>query len=86
MYIDGKGMFCSLCRNYDIKQNNGQKIRNAIANTRCRTQTVINKLRGTSRQHTAKNVKFLFREEKKKVTGLKNGVYYTFFLLLVLAC
>ena len=32
VYIDGKGMFCSLCRNYDIKQNNGKKTWNAIAN------------------------------------------------------
>ena len=32
MYIDGKRMFCSLCRAYEIKQNNGEKTWNAIGN------------------------------------------------------
>ena len=32
VYLDGKGMFCSLCRNYGGKQNNGQKVWNSVAN------------------------------------------------------
>ena len=40
VYLDGKGMFYSLCGNYDVKQNNGQKVWYSVTNIRCRTHTV----------------------------------------------
>ena len=82
-------MFCSFCRNYDIKQNNGQKTWNTIANARCRTQTVIDHfkkepsihqeaVRASIRQKTS----YFDLEEKRKVTTLKNDVYYKVFCSL----
>ena len=38
--IKGKGMFSPLCRQYDVKQSNGLKQWNSVANVRFRTQTV----------------------------------------------
>ena len=34
VYIDGKGMFCTLCRTYNTKQKNGLKQWNAVPNVR----------------------------------------------------
>ena len=76
-------MFCSLCCNYDIKQNNGQKTWNAIANVRCRTQTVIDHFKMETSMHqeavrasVQQKTSYFDLEEKKKVTALKNDVYY----------
>ena len=86
VYIDGKGMFCSLCRNYDIKQNNGQKTWNAIANVRCRTQTVIGHFKKETSMHQEavrasirQKTSYFDLEEKKKVTALKNDLCYKVF-------
>lgn len=40
-FIDGKGMFCALCRMHNTCQpNNESKVWNAIPNVRCRTETI----------------------------------------------
>ena len=39
VYIDGKGMFGSLCRIFDTKQHNGFKTWNNTANIICRPDT-----------------------------------------------
>ena len=39
VYIDGKGMFCSLCHKFDTKQHNGFKTWNNTANIRCHSDT-----------------------------------------------
>ena len=89
VYIDGKGMFCSVCRNYDIKQNNGEKTWNAIANVRCRTQTVIDHFKKETSMHQEavrasirQKTSYFDLEEKKKVTALKSNVYYKVFCSL----
>ena len=89
VYIDGKGMFCSLCRNYDIKQNNGQKTWNAIANVRCRTQIIIDHFKKETSMHQEavrasirQKASHFDLEEKKKVTALKNDLYYKVFCSL----
>ena len=41
VYIEGEGMFCAVCREFDAKQKkNGSKIWNSIPNVRCRTTTI----------------------------------------------
>ena len=82
-------MFCSLCRNYDIKQNNGKKTWNAIAYIRCRTQTVTGHFRKEIFMHREivratirQKMSYIDREEKKKVTALKSDVYYKMFYSL----
>ena len=82
-------MFCSLYRYYDIKQSNGQETWNAIANVRCRTQTVIDHFKKETSMHQEaacvsiqQKTSYFDLEEKKKVTVLKNDVYYKVFCSL----
>ena len=82
-------MFCSLCRNYDIKQNNGKKTWNAIANVRCRTHIVIDHFKKETSMHQEtirasirQKTSYFDLEEKKKVTALKNDVYCKVFCSL----
>ena len=82
-------MFCSLCRNYDVKQNNGQKVWNSVANIRCRTQTVNDHFRKETSMHqeavranNRKKSSYFDREEQRKINTLKNEVYYKVFTSL----
>ena len=86
VYIDGKGMFCSLCRDYNIKQNNGTSIWNSVANVRCRTQTVKDHFTKETSMHVQAvqsferhQTSYFDCEEEKKTTALKNEVYYKVF-------
>ena len=86
VYIDGKGMFCTLCREYDIKQNNNTKTWNAVANVRCRTQTVKDHLRKATSMHQmaieswkSRKTSYFDKERAKKTNILKNEVYYKIF-------
>ena len=86
VYIDGKGMFCSLCREYDIKQNNGVKTWNSVANVRCRTQTVRDHFQKPTSMHqeAVQSLKrhktsYFDKEQVKTVNSLKNEVYYKVF-------
>ena len=82
-------MLCSLCRNYDVKQNNGQKLWNSDANIRCRTQTVNDHFRKETSMHqeavranNRKKSSYFDREEQRKINTLKNEVYYKVFTSL----
>lgn len=85
VYIDGKGMFCSSCREFDTKQpKNGGKQWNSTSNVRYRTETI--KGHFTSRMHleaaAAKkrlSSSFFDATEKKRVESLKNDVYFKVF-------
>ena len=86
VYIDGKGMFCSLCRTYDIKQNNGMKTWNAVGNVRCRQQTVVDHFNKDTSMHQEavrayrrQKSSYFDREAEKKTTNLKNDVYFKVF-------
>ena len=79
-------MFCSLCRDYDIKQHNGTAVWNAAPNVRCRTQTVKDHFLKETSMHTQgvesferRQTSYFDREEVKKKTMLKNEVYYKVF-------
>ena len=70
------------CCNYDVKQNNGQKVWNSVANIRCRTQTVNDHLRKETcihqeavRANKRKKSSYFDREEQRKISTLKNEVY-----------
>ena len=83
-------MFCSLCRTYDVKQYNGLKIWNDVPNVRCRTQTISTHFNETEksmhqdaiRANNRHKNSYFDREEEKKVTTLKNEVYYKVFQAL----
>lgn len=85
VYIDGKGMFCTMCREYDTKHKvNGGKQWNLVGNVRCRQVTI--------KDHLASNMhddavaakgrhqsSYFDAEEDKKIQHLKNEVYYKVF-------
>ena len=77
VYIDGKGMFCSLCCMFDTKQHNGFKTCNITANIICRPDTAEGHFKSEMHKdaYDASQIKensYFDREEKKKVTMLKN--------------
>ena len=89
VYIDGKGMFCSVCRKYDITQNNGKPIWNTTPNVRCRTKTVTDHFSKETSSHTEavsafRRQKSSYFDKKKdeKISTLKNEVYYKVFSTL----
>ena len=88
VYIEGKGMFCALCREFDAKQKqNGNKEWNCIPNVRYRTETVRDHLthdihETSLRALKLRNTSFFDAEEEKKITKLKNDVYFKVFQAL----
>ena len=89
VYIDGHGMFCSLCRKYDVKMNNALKTWNCIPNVRCRTDTISSHFTNkTSIHHEAvtanrrRSTSYFDKEEENKITSLKNDVYFKIFQAL----
>ena len=50
-YIDGKGVFCALCRIYNTKQSNDLNVWNSTANVRCRTETIRQHFQSKSSIH-----------------------------------
>ena len=86
VYIDGKGMFCSLCRKYDITQNNKTKTWNSVPNIRCRTKTVVDHMKKDTSMHCEavksfkrQSTSYFDREKEKKINILKNEVYFKVF-------
>ena len=89
VYIEGKGMFCSLCRNYNITQNNGKPIWNTLPNIRCRTQTVTDHYSKETSMHQEAvqasmrhKSSYFDKAKKEKISTLKNEVYYKVFSTL----
>ena len=87
VYIDGKGMFCSLCRIFDTKQHNGFKTWNNTANIRCRPDTAEGHFKSEMHKDAyeasqRRENSYFDREEEKKVTMLKNEVYFKVFKAL----
>ena len=88
VYIEGKGMFCALCREFDAKQKqNGNKEWNSIPNVRYRTETVRGHLKHDTHLTSLhslnlRKTSFFDAEQEKKVTKLKNGVYFKVFQAL----
>ena len=87
IYIDRKGMFCSLCRIFDTKQHNGFKTWNNTANIRCRPDTVEGHFKSEMHKDAyeasqRRENSYFDREEKKKATMLKNEVYFKVFKAL----
>ena len=78
IYIDGRGMFCTLCRTYDTKQKNGLKQWNSVPNVRCRPQTITNHLESDMHKDALRAKKshkssYFDKEEEKKLSTLKNA-------------
>ena len=87
VYIDGKGMFCSLCRIFNTKQHNGFKTWNNTANIRCRPGTVEGHFKSEMHKDAyeasqRRGNSYFDREEEKKTTMLKNKVYFKVFKAL----
>ena len=68
-YIDGKGMFCALCRIYNTKQSNDLKVWNSTANLRCRTETIRQHFQSKSSIHI--QAVGMDSQKKKNPTSLK---------------
>ena len=70
VYIDGKGMFCETCREFDSKQaKNSGKQWNSAPNVRCRTETIQTHLKSVMHSEAVEAKKrlsssFLDTEEK----------------------
>ena len=77
VYIDGQGMFCALCREFEGKQNNnGLKQWNCAPNVRYRTDSVqahlSNKMHKESVQaHKRRSTSYFNAEETSKINHLK---------------
>ena len=87
IYIDRKGMFCSLCRIFDTKQHNGFKTWNNTANIRCRPDTVEGHFKSEMHKDAyevsqRRENSYFDREEEKKATMLKNEVHFKVFKAL----
>ena len=76
VYIDGREMFCALCRAFDTKQKkNGSKQWNDVPNIRCRPKTINTHLGSDMHSdalyaHDGRKSSY-FDEEEKKVNSLK---------------
>ena len=82
VHIDGKGVFCSLCHVFDRKKHNGFKTWNNTASIRCCPDTGHFKSEMHKDAYEASQRRqnsYLDREEEKKVTMLKNKVYFNVF-------
>ena len=84
VYIDGKGIFCSLCPIFDTKQHNGFNKWNNTANIRCRPDTAEGhfktEMHKDAYEASQRRENFYFdREEEKKITMLKNEFYFKVF-------
>ena len=86
VYIDGQGMFCSMCRQHDVKMNNDLKKWNSIPIKRCRTATISSHLNSATSVHREavnaderQSTSYFDREQEKKITSLKNEVYFKIF-------
>ena len=81
VYIDGKGMFCSLYCIFDTKQHNDFKTCSNTANIRCRPDTAEGHFKSEMHKdayeaNQRRENSCFDREEEKKVTMLKNKVLY----------
>ena len=85
IYIDEKGMFCSLCCIFDTKQHYGfftwNNTANITANIRCHRDTVKEHFKSEMHkdaQEASQRIEnsYFDREEVKKVTMRKNKVYF----------
>lgn len=84
-YIDGKGMFCALCRlNNTCLPSNSSKVWNTEPNVRCRTETIRGHLRSQSTSRTMHSdavtsellkYKSVFVKQKKEEEQNINIVY-----------
>ena len=77
-------MFCSICRIFDTKQHNGFKTWNNTANVRCRPDTADEHFKSEMHKDAYEAIQrrensYFDREEEKKVTMLKNEVYFKVF-------
>ena len=87
-YIDGKGMFCALCRIYNTEHGNESKAWNSTGNVRCRTGTIrmhfesktsiYNQAVASDAQHKVS----YFVKEKNKEDELKDVAYDNVFRAL----
>ena len=85
VYIDGQGMFCALCREFDAKQSrNGWKLWNSTPNVRYRTETAKTHLtcdmhKESAQAYQRRKTSYFDTEEEKKISHLKNSVYFQVF-------
>ena len=79
--IGDKGMFYSLSRIFDTKKHNGFKTWNNAANIRCPSDTVERHFESEMDKDAyeasqRRENSYFDREEEKKVTMLKNEIYF----------
>lgn len=87
-YIDGKGMFCALCRMHNTKHSNDGKVWNSSPNVRCRTETIKSHMGSKTSIHnqavasdTQQKGSYFVKEMNKNV-ALKDAVYEKVFRAL----
>lgn len=85
-YIDGKGMFCALCRKYNVNMSNGLKTWNSVADVRYRTEALRGHLQSKSSSHEEAahahkriSSSYFDKAEENKEKHLKNEVYHKVF-------
>ena len=68
-YVDGKGMFCNLCRISSIlQQSNESKIWNSEPNVRCRTETIKIHFSSSGKTKRTMHMDAVFTENAKRGT------------------
>ena len=79
-------MFCSLCRQFDIKQNDKTMAWNSTANVRCRTQTSRDHFSKPTSMHQEaveaskrREKSYFDRKKEAQIDNLKNDVYFRIF-------
>ena len=83
VYIEGGGMFCAVCREFDAKQKKTVQ-KYSIPNVRCRITTIEKHLKSEMHEdamfaHNRRKTSYYDAEENKKVNSLKNDVYFKVF-------
>ena len=86
VYVDGQGMFCSMCRQHDVKMNTDLKKWNSIPTKRCRTATISSHLDSATSVHREsvnaderQSTSHFDREQEKQIPSLKDEVHFKIF-------